>query len=424
MMKIRVAVIGCGAAGLCALRHLTARPELFDAVGFEQLNNVGGTWNYTDKIGTYDNGIPVQSSMYKNLRTNLPKEVMAFPDYPFPSNLPSFVSHEVVLKYLENYCEHFNLQQYIKLETRIDKVEPIEGENQTEWKVTSTCDGTTECNKFDSVIVCNGHYAVPLLPEIPGMDKFTGTIVHSHNYRVPEEFKDQVVICLGAGSSGQDICLDIATSAKQVILSHNNTPLVTPLPSNVSQKPGISELTADSVVYKDNTVEKIDVLLLCTGYKYDFPFLDDVCKVGIMDERVTPLYKHIIHAKYPSLSFIGICKQICPFPQFQNQVQFVLSMLDKSQSLPSYEAMLVDIDRDFNERLGRGLPTRYAHHMGMAQWDYNDAIAHLGGFQTIPKVWKAMYAQVSARRKENLITYKKRQYDIVDNVLFKEKLDV
>ena len=38
--------------------------------------------------------------MYKNLRTNLPKEVMAFPDFPFPKDakMRSFVTHTVFLR--------------------------------------------------------------------------------------------------------------------------------------------------------------------------------------------------------------------------------------------------------------------------------------------------------------------------------------
>ena len=67
-MVLRVAVIGAGAAGLCALRHLSARPALYEPVGFEQLTSVGGTWIYTERVGTDENGLPVQSSMYKNLK--------------------------------------------------------------------------------------------------------------------------------------------------------------------------------------------------------------------------------------------------------------------------------------------------------------------------------------------------------------------
>lgn len=67
-MVIRVGVIGCGAAGLAALRHLAARPNIFQGVGFETSTAVGGTWRYTDKVGLDTNGLPVQTSMYKNLR--------------------------------------------------------------------------------------------------------------------------------------------------------------------------------------------------------------------------------------------------------------------------------------------------------------------------------------------------------------------
>ena len=65
---MKVAVIGAGAAGLVALRHLSARPEVFEAVAFEQTANIGGTWVYTEQVGKDDSGLPVHSSMYANLR--------------------------------------------------------------------------------------------------------------------------------------------------------------------------------------------------------------------------------------------------------------------------------------------------------------------------------------------------------------------
>lgn len=64
----KVAVIGLGASGLCALRHLTARPNVFQAVAFEQNSEVGGTWLYTPRINRHENGVRVHSSMYQNLK--------------------------------------------------------------------------------------------------------------------------------------------------------------------------------------------------------------------------------------------------------------------------------------------------------------------------------------------------------------------
>lgn len=42
---------------------------------------------------------------------------------------------------------------------------------------------------YDAIFVCNGHTAVPMLPSYPGMDKFRGVQIHSHDYRKAEAYK-------------------------------------------------------------------------------------------------------------------------------------------------------------------------------------------------------------------------------------------
>lgn len=65
--KIKVCIVGAGAAGLCAARQLKARSDQFEFDIYEQTNMLGGTWNYTDEIGKDSKGLPIHSSMYKNL---------------------------------------------------------------------------------------------------------------------------------------------------------------------------------------------------------------------------------------------------------------------------------------------------------------------------------------------------------------------
>ena len=62
-----VGIIGAGAAGLCALRHVLNTEGLTPLI-WEQSRVIGGTWVYTDKIETDEFGLPLHSSMYKNLR--------------------------------------------------------------------------------------------------------------------------------------------------------------------------------------------------------------------------------------------------------------------------------------------------------------------------------------------------------------------
>ena len=63
-------------------------------------------------------------------RTNLPKEVMGLPDFPFDSSLPSFVHHSDVLHYLEQYAEHYQLYQYIQFYSQVKRVTPIPGRSK------------------------------------------------------------------------------------------------------------------------------------------------------------------------------------------------------------------------------------------------------------------------------------------------------
>lgn len=66
---------------------------------------------------------------------------------------------------------------------------------------------------------------------------------------------------------------------------------------------------------------KADVLMFCTGYNFSFPFLDgSQLGLDIQSHLVSPLYQYMIPPGFPSLFIIGICKIICPFPNFDCQV--------------------------------------------------------------------------------------------------------
>lgn len=67
-MKMHIAVVGAGPAGLCAARHISAPNSGFSCVVFEMTSRNGGAWVYTENIGKDKYGLPIGSVMYKNLR--------------------------------------------------------------------------------------------------------------------------------------------------------------------------------------------------------------------------------------------------------------------------------------------------------------------------------------------------------------------
>ncbi|KAG9274256.1 dimethylaniline monooxygenase N-oxide-forming 2-like [Astyanax mexicanus] len=420
--KLRVAVIGAGAAGLCAARNLLARQDIFaPPVIFEITKNIGGTWVYEERVGHYDNGLPIHSSMYRDLRTNIPKEVMSFPDFPFAKHLPSFVHHTEVRKYLEQYCDHFNLWDHIQFGTTVDAVKPVKeqsGWKGLAWDVT-TSDGIERSKsikeRFDAVMVCNGHFYDPYIPTIPGLEKFKGMLMHSHDYRNAEPFAGKSVVVLGAGLSGLDIAMELSDVNAKVILSHGQRPLTCPLPTGVEQAPPVVKVLEDGTLeFQDGKQATPDVFLFCTGYNFTFPFLDENVGVKVKNHLVFPLYKFLIPPAYPSLFIVGICRAICPFPHFHVQSKFVISVLDGSFTLPSREEMEKDIELDTAARRARGIATRHILKLDSEQWAYNDHLAQLGGFQPLPRYWSNLYESNKVFRARDMLNYKTHNYTVLD----------
>lgn len=414
-MKV-VGVIGAGAAGLCAARHISASSCLTPIV-WDKASRVGGTWVYTSQVGKDEHGLPIHSSMYKNLKTNLPKEVMAFPDFPFPAKEESFVHHTDVLKYLEDYTSHYQLHQYIKLNHNVEEVKPIERDDGTTgWSVTvqDLETSTTTTTLCDSIIVCNGHYSVPLMPPVKDINKFHGRQIHSHNYREPEPFSGLRVVVLGAAASGVDICLELASAAKEVILSHNH-PILIPseLPANVRQARGVVAAYENGFIFKDGSQAEADVIVYCTGYKLTFPFLAKECGVTVEENVVKPLYKHVIHTAFPTMAFIGIPSMIVPFPLFDFQVRFFLALLTGDVAPLTQQEMDANTAQAMQQLKRGGGHERHYHKLGVeGNGHYIEELATIAHLSPVPPYITWMFRVAFLRLLFSCLTAKKSCFSV------------
>lgn len=62
---MRVAIIGAGVAGLVSVKRCLENG--FEVMVYEKSKQVGGNWIYDERIGHDEFGLPIHSSMYKNL---------------------------------------------------------------------------------------------------------------------------------------------------------------------------------------------------------------------------------------------------------------------------------------------------------------------------------------------------------------------
>ncbi|CAN1333357.1 Flavin-containing monooxygenase FMO GS-OX-like 3 [Linum perenne] len=382
-----VAVIGAGAAGLAAAREL--RREGHKVVIFEKSNQVGGIWVYTpesepDPMSLDPTRKIIHTSLYASLRTNLPREVMGFREYPFTARPDSrdprrFPAHREVMLYLQDYAREFGIEEMVRFEREVVKVRFT----ATNWEVRSrSCkeddgsfddesyDAVVVSEVFDAVVVCNGHHSQPRIADFPGFDSWPGKQTHSHNYRTPEPFKNQVVVVIGNSFSGADLSIDVATVAKEVhiasrsVLDNHESQPQSGF-SNIWIHPSVERACEDGrVVFKNGTTVCPETILHCTGYKYHFPFFKYQGIVTVQDNSVRPLYKHVFPPHLaPWLSFIGLTWKSLIFPMFELQSKWVSRVLSGRAPLPSPDEMVSDVNMFYSAIEASGVPTRYTHSL-------------------------------------------------------------
>ena len=192
-------------------------------------------------------------------------------------------------------------------------------------------------------------------------------------------------------------------------------------PACVVLKPGIREVLPNGAILENGEeLQDIDVILLCTGYLYRFPFMTPECGVVVEEKRVSPMYKHMLHMTYPTLQFIGLCRLMVTFRHMDAQVLFGLAALDGSMVLPSRAEMETDTEKDHKIRMGKGMT--HAHNMGPLQEKYHAELARLAKFEPIPNVIHKLFNHTIGLARTQTIVYKKRNFRLVDTESFIEVL--
>lgn len=415
---MKACVIGAGgAAGLCAIKNCIQQG--IDVIGFEQTNEIGGTWVYTEKTGRDEYGLDIHSSMYRALHTNLPKEIMLFPDFPFPHQEKSFIPASDVLNYLKQYAENFNVYDKIKFRHAVVRVRPLIDDT---WEVIvkNLIANKIEHFVFNQLLICNGHFSVPHIPKFEGIRAFKGRQMHSHEYRVPEMFTNERVLVVGAGSSGTDLTQEIGKFAECVVWSHHLKKPLNLKNERIIQKPDIEKFTANGVVFTDGSCEMISIVLYCTGYEFTFPFLSVDSNISSHDNYVQPLYKHCLSINRPSIAIIGLIFQNCPFQTFDLQLRFCLKFMTGGELLPSREEMLADMEKDMNERwAARGLSKRKAHMFGEGfQEKYYRDLAITADIEPIKSYVTKMYNETRRLKQNDITTFRNYKFTIIDDENF------
>ncbi|WP_375385457.1 flavin-containing monooxygenase [uncultured Microbacterium sp.] len=203
-LPTRYCIIGAGPAGLIAGRSFLRAGIQFDIL--ERYTEVGGIWNI-DQPG---------SPMYESCNFIASKKRGGFIGYPMPEEYPDFPTWSQIRDYIHAMAADYGLIEHVQFETEVTAAEPLTTDGGTFWRVTLR---SGEVRDYRGVIYAGGHEWSAFVPEIAGLETFTGRAIHSRDYRSLDEFHGKRVLIVGAGNSGVDIASDAAVAADKAFLS-------------------------------------------------------------------------------------------------------------------------------------------------------------------------------------------------------------
>jgi dimethylaniline monooxygenase (N-oxide forming) len=133
--------------------------------------------------------------------------------------------------------------------------------------------------------------------------------------------------------------------------------------------PAVAQLEGDEVIFVDSVRVRADAIIHCTGYTFDFPFLDSSL-VEVQGDTVE-LYQHVFHPTLVNLAFIGFCIATGPlWTVAEMQARWVARVFAGAVKLPSSLQMLGAIQHQREEHIRLG-----AHPMRVQLFEYMELIA-------------------------------------------------
>ncbi|MCM2577215.1 flavin-containing monooxygenase [Streptomyces meridianus] len=180
-----VLVVGGGPGGLAAAAALRRRGV--PAVVLERSEAVAASWR----------------RHYDRLRLHTTRRLSGLPGLTIPRAYGRWVRRDDVIRYLEQYAEHHDLD--VRTGAEVEHVE--RAEDGSCW-----CVRTTDGEEFGSstVVVATGFNHTPRLPEWPGRDAWTGELLHAADYRNAGPYTGRDVLVVGSGNTGAEIAVDLA----------------------------------------------------------------------------------------------------------------------------------------------------------------------------------------------------------------------
>ena len=208
-----IAIVGTGFGGIGAAVRLMeaglAGGGLEDGglVLFERADRVGGVW---------------RDNVYPGAACDVHSHLYEFSFAPNPDWSRRFSRQPEIQDYLEDVADRFGVTDRVRFGH--DVLEAAWSDDDQRWHVETSRGPYTA----DVLVAAPGGLADPRLPDVPGLEGFTGTAMHTSRWEHAVDLEGARVAVVGTGASAIQVVPEIQPIAGHLTLFQRTPPWVMP----------------------------------------------------------------------------------------------------------------------------------------------------------------------------------------------------
>jgi len=250
-----VIVIGAGMIGLNAAIKLDAAG--FGYKVFEARDDIGGTWS---------------RNVYPGAAVDTPSHYYSYSFELNPDWSRYYPTGPEYLTYMHAVAEKYDLYRNIELSTSVLSADWDEA--QQKWSViTRAADGSTQTHRAAAVITALGVLNSANVPDIPGLDTFEGTVIHTAEWDPDLDLKDKRVVVIGTGCTAVQIVPNIVDDVAELHAVVRSPHWIVPEKSVVHEVPAGEKWAMRHLPYFQNWF-RLKAYWLASDNLYVMPRID------------------------------------------------------------------------------------------------------------------------------------------------------
>lgn len=206
---VRVLIIGAGFAGL-GLAIRLKQAGIHDFLILEKAGDVGGCW---------------RENRYPGAACDVPSHLYSFSFEPKADWSRKFAPQAEILDYARHCADKYGLRERIRFHCEVSAASFDEAAG--EWRVT--CANGEEL-RAQSLVCALGQLSRPLIPHLPGIERFKGRAFHSAQWDAEAPLEGRRVAVVGTGASAIQFVPQIAPKVAELLLFQRSAAYVIPKP--------------------------------------------------------------------------------------------------------------------------------------------------------------------------------------------------